>query len=153
MFRSVLHDWTLLLLMLPIVVAMVLVAMVLIRLTAGYVIYVLYAVAVSCFIGFGVFLAVPSNGGDAFILKKDKTIATILSVLSFILASVILCVFCSYRTKIKAAVKYIDQSNEFFKENYILLLLPFILSGFLMLLVVFWAFLTLSFYSMSTPAR
>jgi len=45
--------------MVPIVIVMILVAMVLIRLTAGYVIYVLYAVAISCFIGFGIFLAVP----------------------------------------------------------------------------------------------
>ena len=59
MFRSVIRDWSLLLLMVPIVIAMILVAMVLIRLTAGYVIYVLYAVAISCFIGFGIFLAVP----------------------------------------------------------------------------------------------
>jgi len=59
MFRSVIRDWSLLLLMVPIVIVMILVAMVLIRLTAGYVIYVLYAVAISCFIGFGIFLAVP----------------------------------------------------------------------------------------------
>jgi len=61
MFRTVLRDWSLLLLMVPIVIVMVLVAMVLIRLTAGYVIYVLYAVAITSFIGFGIFLAVPTN--------------------------------------------------------------------------------------------
>jgi hypothetical protein len=59
MLRSVIQDWSLLLLMVPIVIVMVLVAMILIRLTAGYVIYVLYAVAISCFVGFGIFLAIP----------------------------------------------------------------------------------------------
>lgn len=132
---------------------MVSVVMILIRLTAGYVIYVLYGLAIACFIGFGVFMAIPSNSGEVFILKKDKVVAIIFSVLSFIIASVIFCVFCSYRAKIKAAVRFIDQSNELLKDNCSLLFLPFILTGFLVLFIAFWIFLTLSFYSMSTPVK
>ena len=45
--------------MIPIILAMIIVTMLLIRLTAGYVIYILYALSVLAFIGFGIFLIVP----------------------------------------------------------------------------------------------
>lgn len=110
MFGSVIKDWSLFLLIGGIALGMALAALLLIRLTAGYVIYVLYGLAVAAFVGFGVYMLVPSSD-ESFLLKKSKIVAYVLAFLSFFLSLIILCVFCSYRERIKAAVEYINQSN------------------------------------------
>lgn len=61
MFSGVVKDWSLFLLMIPIVIVMILIALVLIRLTAGYVVYVLYGITIVFFIGFGVYMAIPTD--------------------------------------------------------------------------------------------
>lgn len=61
-FGSVIKDWSLFLITVPIVVLMALLAVLLIRLTVGYVIYFFYLGAVAAFLGFGIFLLLPSSG-------------------------------------------------------------------------------------------
>lgn len=109
-FGSVIKDWSLFLLVSAIALGMTVGAFLLIRLTAGYVVYVLYAIAVAAFIGFGIYLLVPSQS-ESFILKKSKIVSYVLSFVSFFVASVILCFFCSHRERIKSAVEYINKSN------------------------------------------
>lgn len=96
MFGSVIKDWSLFLLVGGIALGMAVAVSLLIRFTAGYVIYILYAIAIAAFIGFGIFMLVPSQN-ETFTLKKSKIVAYITSFLSFFLALVILCFFCSHR--------------------------------------------------------
>jgi hypothetical protein len=84
--------------MLPCVLILSLLTILLIRLTAGYVIYVFYALAIAAFVGFGVFMAVPSPAGqNTFILKKNSIVAYIIAFLSFVAAIIILLIFCNYK--------------------------------------------------------
>jgi hypothetical protein len=96
MFGSVIKDWSLFLLVSAIALGMSMGAFLLIRLTAGYVVYVLYGIAISAFIGFGIYLLVPSQN-ESFFLKKSKIVSYVFSFLSFFVAAVILCFFCSHR--------------------------------------------------------
>lgn len=136
----------------PITVVTSLVLILLVRLLAGYVIYVLYFAAIASFLAFGVYLAIPADQNDpnTFILKQKSAVAIAFSVISFILALVVLFLFASYSSKIKAALDYIDKSNMFLMDNYSVLILPFILVGSLIIFIMFWVFLTYSFFSMSS---
>jgi hypothetical protein len=62
-----------------------------------------------------------------------------------------LFLFISYKDKINLTVDYIDKSNEFFRENYSIILLPLVLTGAAIGFLYFWLFLTLSFYSLAEP--
>lgn len=59
LFGSVLKDWSLLLLMVPIAALLSILALVLIRVVAGYVIYFFYVFIILALIGFGVYLDLP----------------------------------------------------------------------------------------------
>jgi len=62
MFISIAKDWGLLLLMVAIMVGLSLAVIILIKLIAGYVVYVLYGLAFAAFVGFAIFMAIPMNG-------------------------------------------------------------------------------------------
>ena len=155
MFGSVLKDWTLLLLIILVAAVAALLAILMIRIIAGYVIYIFYAIIILALIIFGVYLVIPVQNASqsTFILKQNAGLAIAISVICFILAIAMLFLFISYRDKIRQTVEYIDKSNEFFKNNYSILLLPVILSGCTLAFLGFWLFLTLSFYSLAEPVH
>ena len=98
--------------MLPIILVMILLTILLIRLTAGSVIYVFYVVSIAAFIGFGVFMLLPAApSAHPFVLKQNRVVAIILAAVSFLIAMLILCIFWSYKTRIQTAVSYINQAN------------------------------------------
>lgn len=59
MFTSLSKDWGLLLLMVATMVVISLVVTVLIKLVAGYVVYILYGLALLAFVGFGIYMGIP----------------------------------------------------------------------------------------------
>jgi hypothetical protein len=74
--------------------------LVLIRIVAGYIIYIFYVAIILAFIGFGAYLATPVENPDddsTFILKKNQVLAIVLAVFSFILSIVLLFIYVSYR--------------------------------------------------------
>jgi hypothetical protein len=97
MFTSITGDWGLILLMTAIMVGLSLIVIILIKLVAGYVVYVLYGLAFAAFVGFAIYMALPVNDADHFVLKQNQNIAIVISVFSFVMAFVILLVFCSYK--------------------------------------------------------
>lgn len=81
--------------------------LVLIRIVAGYIIYILYVAIILAFIGFGAYLATPVDNladDSIFVLKKNQVVAIILAVFSFIFSIVMLFIYVSYREKIGKAV-------------------------------------------------
>ena len=151
MFGSILKDWTLLLLVIPIAALVSLVSVILIRVIAGYVIYLFYAFIILAFIGFGIYLVLPvdNRNGKTFVLKQNQPLAIGISAVCFILSIAMLFLFISYRDTIRQTVSYIDKTNAFFKNNYTIILLPLILTVCLIAFLLFWLFLTLSFYSLA----
>ena len=150
-FGSAIYDWTIFLLMLPVILLLSLLTILLIRLTAGYVIYVFYAIAIAAFVGFGVFMAIPSTAQNPFVLKQNPIIAYVIAFVSLTVSILILLIFCNYKERIKVAVSYINQANDFFKNNCSLVSLPFALVAVTVFFVYFWMFLTFSFYSQQVP--
>jgi hypothetical protein len=106
MFGSVLKDWTLLLLVIPIAAIVSLVSVILIRVIAGYVIYLFYAFIILAFIGFGIYLVIPVEhiNSKTFVLKQNQPLAIAISIMCFIISIALLFVFISYREKIKQTV-------------------------------------------------
>jgi hypothetical protein len=99
LFGSVLKNWLLLLLMVLFTAVASFILLVLIRIVAGYIIYIFYVAIILAFIGFGAYLAAPVDNPDdsTFILKKNQVVAVSLAVLSFILSIVMLFIYVSYR--------------------------------------------------------
>lgn len=141
--------------MVPIAALISIVALILIRVIAGYVVYFFYAFVILALIAFGIYLVLPNNNKSdtTFILKQNQAVAISISVLSFVLAIAMLFLFISFREKIKQTVDYIDKSNEFLRNNYSIIILPIILTGCSILFLFFWQFLTLSFYSVARPVK
>jgi hypothetical protein len=99
MFGSVIKDWSLLLLMVPIAALTSIAALILIRVIAGYVIYVFYAFIIMALVGFGVYLVLPVDNRNegTFVLKQNIGVAIGVSVVCFILAIALLFLFIFYR--------------------------------------------------------
>lgn len=73
--------------------------LVLIRIVAGYIIYIFYIAIILAFIGFGAYLATPVDNSDdsTFVLKKNQVVAITLAIFSFILSIVMLFIYVAYR--------------------------------------------------------
>ena len=148
---SVLQDWSLLLLMTPIVLLVSSLVILLIRLTAGYVLYFLFTLSFLAFLGFAIYMALPAEEGDStFVLKQNRTVSLIIAIVSLIIALFTLILFCTYSTRIKMAVSYIESCNLFIQDTYKLLIVPFVLTALTLAFAYFWFFLVHSFYSMSS---
>jgi hypothetical protein len=153
-FGSVIQDWSLYLLMLPITLVMVALTLLLIRLVAGYVIYVFYGLTILAFLGFGTFMVLPSApAANTFVLKQNRIVAILIAVASFLVALLIFCIFCAFRERIKMSVNYINQANQFFRLNWQILFMPLILAAVLALFLEFWVFLNFAFYSLNRPSN
>ena len=151
-FGSVTTDWSIFLIMVPIMLGMSLVAMLLIRVTAGWVIYIFYALLIIAFVGFAVFLLIPTTpSAGTFILKQSRLVAIMVAVLSLLIAVLVIVVFCSFRERIHIAVDYINQANEFFKTNCQIIFLPFFLTALLTAFLYFWIFLVFAFSTKTVP--
>lgn len=102
------------------------------------------------FLGFAIYLALPEEPStNTFVLKQNRTVAMAISILSFLVAILVLLLFFSYKGRIREAVGYLTTSNQFLSQNLNILLVPVILSAILVLIVLFWTALMLGFYSMS----
>ena len=148
LFGSVLSDWTIFLLMMPIMLVGTLIVMLLIRFMACYVVYAIYIIAFIAFLGFGIFLLIPTTvNSTTFVLKKSRVVAIIVAVLCFLCDVLLIAVFFSYKEKIHLAVDYINHANDFLKKNCSLLFLPLIQTTIMTLFLYFWVFLVFAFCS------
>lgn len=89
--------------MTPICLVSALLMLLLIRIVAGYVVYVLYGLAVGVFVCFGAYLLVPDPSSH-FFLKHSYPVSLVAAFLCFALATVILLLFFSHYQRIKTAV-------------------------------------------------
>ncbi len=151
LFGSILKDWSLALLVIPIAALISLISVILIRVIAGYVIYLFYAFIILAFLGFGIYLVLPVDKRDdkTFILKQNQAVAISISVICFILSIAMLFLFISFRDKIRQTVELIDKANAFFKNHYTIIVLPLLLTLCLVIFILFWFFLALSFFSLA----
>lgn len=138
--------------MTPICLISALLMLLLIRIIAGYVVYFLYVMVIAAFVGFGIYLLVPDPTSH-FFLKHSYPVSLISAFLCFALATVILLLFFSHYQRIKTAVLFLDNANVFLGETWGLVLVPLALTILLVLFMLFWIFLTLSFYSMGEPVH
>ena len=84
--------------MIPIMLILSIIAMLIIRVTAGYVVYIFYILAFAAFVGFGVYLLIPTQiNSNTFILKQSNVVAIIVAVLCFLIAILLIAVFYSYK--------------------------------------------------------
>ena len=153
-FASLLSDWTLFLLMLPIMLIITMFAMLLIRVMAGSVVYIFYVLSFLAFVGFGVFLVIPAPvTSTTFILKKNRVVSIVVAVFSFLISILIIAVFFTFKEKIHLVVDYINHANDFLKKNYSLLFLPLVQTVLMVFFLYFWIFLVFAFSSQTVPAR
>ena len=89
--------------MAPICLVSALLMLLLIRVMASYVVYMLYGIAVGVFVGFGAYLLVPDSS-SSFFLKHSYPLALVAAFLCFGLATVMLLLFFSHYQRIKTAV-------------------------------------------------
>jgi hypothetical protein len=138
---SLMENYMLIVLALPIAIILALIVMIIVRFTAGCFIYLLIFITLAALIGFGAYiLTQPLTAGGsqgAISLLEDPTAKTILAVICFVIAALMILFFCCFRKRIELASSIVKVSAVFVAGNCGIVLVPVIL------FVVMVAFLTL----------
>ena len=150
--NSLLNNYSLILISIPIAIVLALLFMLLIRFCAGFFIYVLIGLALFALIGFGVYLLVaPTNPVTG---SNTGTAGSIVAaVICFIFAVLIIVLVCCFRKRISLATSIVKVAANFVSSNCGIIFLPVILFIITIAFLVLWVFQALGFYSLGTPTQ
>jgi choline transporter-like protein 2/4/5 len=126
---SLMQNYTLILLALPIAIILSLVFMLFIRLTAGCFIYLLIILSVATLVAFGVYILTQNtNPDDGSISVFDSpTGKVVVAVICFILAILIIVMMFCFRKRINLASSIVKVSARFVASNCGIVLIPILL--------------------------
>ena len=142
---SLSQNWMLLAIAFPLAVIFALLVLCLVRCCASCLVYGLIVIAILALVGAGVVLiakiAPSAKTGDQVIVVQDNSTGrTVMAVLCFLAAVLVVIVVCCFRKRLSLAAKIIEVSAVFVAENCLIVLLPLVLFAFMAAYCVVWAF-------------
>jgi len=138
---SLLKNYGLILLSLPIAILVSMAFMLLIRFTAKLFIYLLIIFAIVVLLGMGSYLlATPGNSGTL-----------IVAIMCFSFALIIMIAVCCIRRRLSLAAMIIKISAQFVSKNCLIVLLPCLLFALTVFYLALWVLQALGFYSLGSP--
>jgi solute carrier family 44 protein 1 (choline transporter-like protein)/choline transporter-like protein 2/4/5 len=138
---TLIQNYTLILIAIPIAILLALVLMVLIRFLASCFIYILILVAIGSLIAIGVYVLTQDTSGAtagtvSFI--EDPKAKIVFVVICFALAAIIFVVMCCLRSRIALASSVVEVSAVFVAGNCGIVLVPFLMFLVTIIFIALW---------------
>lgn len=151
-FSSILENYVLIILSLPIAIVLALIIMLFVRCTAGCFIYLLIIATVSVLIAFGVYLIMGTKvSPDSQPIFASDTTRILVAVGVFLLAVLIIIMVCCFRKRLSLASSIVKVSATFVSSNCFIVLLPILLFFVMILFIALWILEGLGYYSLGNP--
>lgn len=128
--------------------------MLLMRLTAGFFVYLLLALSILSLLAFGLYLLVSPQSqyvALASTISQNQYLSKIVAVVCIILGLLIAVMAVCFRKRIKLASSIVKVSTRFVNENCPVMFLQMILFVVMVIFVALWIIEALGFYSMGQP--
>lgn len=125
--------------------------MLLMRITAGFFVYLLLALSIISLLAFGLYLLVAPQTqyvALASTLTQNQYLSKIVAVVCIILGILIAIMAVCFRKRLTLASSIVKVSSRFVQENCPVMLLQFILFVVMILFVALWIVEALGFYSL-----
>lgn len=132
---TLMENYTLILLAIPIAIILALVLMVLIRLLASCFIYILILVTVGALVALGAYLLSVKPEEIPF---GTNTSRIVYAVICFVLAFLIFLLMCCFRSRLQLASKIVEVAAVFVAGNCGIVLVPFIMFIVTILFIALW---------------
>lgn len=151
-FSSILENYVLIILSLPIAIVLALIIMLFVRLTASCFIYLLIVVTVGVLIAFGVYLILGNKvSPDSQPIFASDTTRILIAVGAFVLALLIIIMVCCFRKRLSLASSIVKVSANFVSSNCFIVFLPILLFFVMIIFIALWILEGLGYYSLGTP--
>ena len=144
---SLLKNYSLILISIPIAILLAVLFMILIRFCASFFLYILIVVAILTLVALGIYLLVaPTNPVTG---SNTGTTGTIIAaIICFLFAILIIVLVVCFRHRIALGTSIIKVAANFISENCLIVLLPIILFFITLVFLVVWVLQALGFYSL-----
>jgi len=147
---SLMQNWSLVMISIPVAIILALIFMLLIRCCATAFIYILIFLAIAALVGTGVYLLVsPTNPVTGN--PSGTTGSIIAAVICFVLAFIILLIIICFRRRISLATSIVKVAANFVAKHCTVVLLPVFLFIVMVVFLVVWVLQALGFYSLGPP--
>lgn len=147
---SLMSNWSLVLISVPIAILLAFIFMLLIRCCATAFIYILIFLAIAALVGTGIYLLLsPTNPVTG---NPSGTAGTIIAaVICFVLAFIIVLIICCFKRRISLATSIVKVAANFVSKHCLIVLLPVVLFLVMVLFLAVWILQALGFYSLGPP--
>jgi hypothetical protein len=142
-FSSLLKNYSLILVALPIAIIVAVFFMLIIRCMAKLFIYLLIAVSIISLALLGTYLLITAS---------NNTGTIVIGSLCLVLAVIFLIAFCCLRKRLELATIIVKVAAKFVSENCLIVVLPIVLFVILVAYLTLWVLQALGFYSLGTPS-
>ena len=151
-FSSIMENYVLIILSLPIAIVLALIIMLFVRLTASCFIYLLIIATVGVLIAFGVYLILGTKvAPDSQPIFASDTTRILVAVGVFVLALLIIIMVCCFRKRLSLASSIVKVSANFVSSNCFIVILPILLFLVMILFIALWILEGLGYYSLGNP--
>lgn len=154
---SLMQNYLLILIAMPIAIILALIVMLFVSLTAGCFVYIMILFSIGSLGGFGVYLLTqpvdPTGTVGSFSIIQNPTAKIILAVICLLLAVLIVVFFCCFRKKIGLASSIVKISAVFVAGNCGVVFLPFFMFLVMVAFLTVWILEALGYYSLGTPVQ
>ena len=134
------EGWVLVAIAIPIAIVLSLLIMVLVRLIASCFVYVLIFLCIITLVAFGIYVWTQPVGGTIgeSALFQNSAVRTVVSILCFVLAALILVFFCCFKSRIALASKIIEVSAVFVSKNCYIIFIPLMMFAVTLVFLGLW---------------
>ena len=151
-FSSIMENYVLIILSLPIAIVLALIIMLFVRLTASCFIYLLIVATVGVLLAFGVYLILGNKvSPDSQPIFASDTTRILVAVGVFLLAILIIIMVCCFRKRLSLASSIVKVSANFVSSNCFIVLLPILLFFVMIIFISLWILEGLGYYSLGNP--